>query len=171
MGKIVFILGGARSGKSAYALELAKKHKRVAFIATCQALDKEMASRIELHKKSRPKHWDTLEEPKDIKAIVGKVKDKYDCIIIDCLTLFISNLLLSGSSKAAIEKIINDLIPALKRINCMVIIVSNEVGMGIVPDNKLSRDFRDISGRVNQIVAREAGKVILTAAGLPLKIK
>ncbi len=171
MSKIIFILGGARSGKSSFALELAKKHKRVAFIATCQALDCEMAKRIKLHKKSRPRHWDTLEEPKDIEAILNKISDKYDCIIIDCLTLLISNLILSGLTKKSIEEKINKLMFALKKINCRVIVVSNEVGLGIVPDNKLARDFRDISGRINQVVAKEADRVIFMVSGLPVKIK
>ena len=171
MNEITFILGGARSGKSSYALSVAKKYKKVAFIATCEALDNEMTKRIKLHKESRPKHWDTFEEPKDIEGTLKKLINKYDCIVIDCLTLFISNLFLSGFNKDAIEKKISKLIAALKKINCRIILVSNEVGMGIVPDNKLGRDFRDLAGRVNQMVAKNADKVFFIVAGIPLKIK
>ena len=141
MKKITFILGGARSGKSSYVLELARKYKKVAFIATCQALDKEMAKRIKLHKESRPKDWDTFEEPKEIEATLKKLTNKYDCIVIDCLTLLVSNLFLSGLNKKTIEKKISKLMAVLKKVNCRAIVVSNEVGMGIVPDNKIARDF------------------------------
>ena len=171
MKKITFILGGARSGKSTYALELARKYKKVAFIATCEALDKEMAKRIRLHKESRPRHWDTFEEPKEIEATLKKLTNKYDCIVIDCLTLLVSNLFLSGLNKKTIEEKISKLIAALKKVNCRVMLVSNEVGMGIVPDNKMARDFRDVAGRANQIVAAEANEVFFMTAGLPLKIK
>ena len=171
MKKITFILGGARSGKSTYALELARKYKKVAFIATCEALDKEMAKRIRLHKESRPKYWDTFEEPKEIETTLKKLVNKYDCIVIDCLTLLVSNLFLCGLNKDAIEEKISKLISALKKINCRVILVSNEVGMGIVPDNKLARDFRDVAGWINQIVARESDDVIFMVSGIPWRIK
>jgi len=170
MKNITFILGGARSGKSTHALELARKYKKVAFIATCEPLDREMANRIKLHKKSRPKHWDTFEEPKDIEATL-KLINKYDCLVIDCLTLFVSNLFLSGLNKKTIEDKITKLMVGLKKVNCRIILVSNEVGMGIVPENKMARDFRDIAGRVNQIAAAAANEVFLMTAGLPLKIK
>jgi adenosylcobinamide kinase/adenosylcobinamide-phosphate guanylyltransferase len=171
MKKITLILGGARSGKSSYALELARKYKKVAFIATCQALDKEMAKRIKLHKESRPKDWDTFEEPKEVEAILKKLTNKYECIVIDCLTLLVSNLFLSGLNKKTIEDKISKLVAVLKRVNCRVIMVSNEVGLGIVPDNKMARDFRDVAGRVNQIIAAEADEVFFMAAGLSIKIK
>lgn len=171
MGKLIFILGGARSGKSSFALEIAKKCKRVVFVATAQALDREMVKRIKLHKESRPGHWDTIEEPRNIEAVLKKIKNKYDCVIIDCLTLLISNLILSGLAQEAIKGKINKLMLVFKKINCKVIVVSNEVGFGIVPDNKLGRDFRDMSGKINQIVAKESDRVIFMVAGLPLKIK
>jgi len=171
MKKITFILGGARSGKSNYALELAKKYKKVAFIATCETLDKEMSKRIKLHKESRPRHWDTFEEPKDIEATLKKLTNKYDCIVIDCLTLLVSNLFLSGLSQKLIEDTINKLVPMIKKINCKVIIVSNEVGMGIVPGNELGRNFRDVAGRVNQIIAKGCDNVIFMVSGIPWRIK
>lgn len=172
MAKITFILGGARSGKSTYALELAKNSGvSVAFIATCQGLDKEMASRIASHKGSRPGHWRTFEEPRDIGKILEKINGKFECVIIDCMTLLVSNLMLAGYDRDLIEKRIGDMMKALKNINAKTIIVSNEVGLGIVPKNKLGRDFRDIAGRINQIVAGKADEVIFMVSGIPAKIK
>ena len=171
MAKITLILGGARSGKSTFALSLAKKQKRVAFIATCQALDKEMKKRIKLHKESRPKHWQTFEEPKELASLLVKISNTFDCIVIDCLTLLASNLILAGQKEKDITENFKVLLAQLKKEKTRVIIVSNEVGLGVVPANKLSRDFRDITGRLNQVVAQEADHVFFIAAGLPLKIK
>lgn len=171
MGKITLVLGGARSGKSTYALSLAKKQKKVAFIATCQALDKEMAKRIEMHKKSRPKHWQTFEESRDLGALLSKMGNTFDCIIIDCLTLLVSNLILSGDTEKDVLNKFEEFLAQLQNKKAKVIIVSNEVGLGIVPATKLGRDFRDIAGKVNQIVAREANKVLFMVAGLPVDIK
>jgi adenosylcobinamide kinase/adenosylcobinamide-phosphate guanylyltransferase len=171
MSKITFILGGARSGKSTHALELAKKYKQVAFIATCQALDIEMEQRIGLHRKNRPQHWKTFEEEKDIALALKKTGNKFDCIIIDCLTLLISNLLLSGSSENLIEDKINKTIPIIRKLKGKVIIVSNEVGLGIVPNTRLGRDFRDIAGKINQIVAKNSDEVFFMISGIPWRIK
>lgn len=171
MNKITLILGGARSGKSTYALKLADKYKEVAFVATCQALDKEMEDRIKLHKRARPKHWQSFEEPKDLDLLLKKIPDVFNCIVIDCLTLLVSNLLLSGGNQKEIEDKIKKILLVLKDKKTQVIIVANEVGLGIVPENKLAREFRDIAGRVNQLVARQADEVWFIAAGLPLKIK
>ena len=171
VNKITFILGGARSGKSTYALKLAKKYEKVAFIATCQGLDKEMRRRISLHKETRPKHWETFEEPKDLAKLANKIDNKFDCILIDCLTLLVSNLNLSGVKGKQVFKEIEKLFFVLTKKKVNVIIVSNEVGLGVVPASKLGRNFRDIAGKVNQIAAQQAGKVFFMAAGLPLKIK
>ncbi|MGB4521568.1 MAG: bifunctional adenosylcobinamide kinase/adenosylcobinamide-phosphate guanylyltransferase [Candidatus Omnitrophota bacterium] len=171
MGKITFILGGTRSGKSAYALGLAKKYRSVAFIATCQALDNEMTRRIKLHKASRPKHWETFEESRDVASLLKKMNNKFDCIIIDCLTLLVSNLLLDSESVKLIESRIEKMLANLKSKNAHALIVSNEVGLGLVPANKLGRDFRDITGKVNQIVAIRADEVFFMASGIPLKLK
>lgn len=171
MGKVTFILGGSRSGKSSYALELAKKYKRVAFIATCQPKDLEMKRRIRLHKKLRPAYWQTFEEFQDIPALLKKIGLKFDLIIIDCLTLWVSNLLLEGLKETAIEDKAKRMAILLKKSKSQSIIVSNEVGLGIVPQNKLSRNFRDIAGRVNQIVAENSDAVFFMFSGIPLKIK
>jgi adenosylcobinamide kinase/adenosylcobinamide-phosphate guanylyltransferase len=171
MGKITFILGGARSGKSRYALEVALKYGKVAFIATCQPLDDEMKMRIHTHKKHRPKSWQTFEEPQDIYGLLKKIKSKFELIIIECLTLWVSNLLLKGAKEKEIISKLDRAIDSLKKSKAESIIVSNEVGLGIVPKNKLSRDFRDIAGKLNQLVAKDADEVILMVSGLPIKIK
>ncbi|MBU1998802.1 MAG: bifunctional adenosylcobinamide kinase/adenosylcobinamide-phosphate guanylyltransferase [Candidatus Omnitrophota bacterium] len=171
MGKITFILGGARSGKSSFAINLAKKYKRVCFIATCQPKDAEMKRRIGLHKKNRPKEWQTIEEYKNIEKAITKVDPHTQCLIIDCLTLFISNLFLAKGKEKVIEEKIKQLLKVLKKVKARVIIVSNEVGLGVVPASKLGRDFRDIAGRVNQIVAIQADKVVFMVSGLPLIIR
>ena len=171
MNKITLILGGARSGKSTYALSLAKKQNKVAFIATCQGLDKEMEQRIKLHKEARPKHWQTFEEPKELEALLGKIGNTFDCIIIDCLTLLVSNLILSGDKERDIFNKFTAILVQLEKKKAKVIIVSNEVGLGVVPVSKLGRDFRDITGRLNQLVVSYADEVFFIVAGLPLKIK
>ena len=172
MDKIIFILGGARSGKSTYAVELAKKYdKKVAFIATCLPLDKEMRQRVELHKKKRPPYWKTFQEPNDLAALVKKINCKFNVIIIDCLTLLISNLLSGNLDDNAIEQIIDKLLKTLKMAKCKSIIVSNEVGLGIVPKNRLARRFRDLAGRINQLVAQKADVVFFMVAGIPRRIK
>jgi len=171
MGKITFILGGVRSGKSRYGVGLAKKGKQIAFLATAQALDKEMKQRISKHKKERPKNWVTFEEPRNIAAAVKKISGKFDVILIDCLTLWVSNCLLGGMSIKLIEKEIEELLFAGKKSSAQVILVSNEVGLGVVPDNKLARDFRDLAGRVNQITAQYADTVVFMVAGIPMVVK
>jgi len=172
MGKITFILGGARSGKSQYALRLADgKRARVAFIATCLPLDEEMKERVSLHKKTRPASWKTFEETLDITPLLKQIGFEFDVIIIDCLTIWVSNLLLKGFEKKAIENKVDEMMDTLRGIKGNPIIVSNEVGLGIVPENKLARDFRDVAGRANQIVADKSKEVFFMAAGLPLQIK
>ncbi len=170
MGKITLILGGARSGKSTYALRLAAR-KDTAFVATCQGLDKEMRERIRLHKLKRPKHWQTIEEPYALPEAVSKISNKFGCLIIDCLTLWVSNLILKKKPLRYIEDEIIRTIKLLKKSKAKAIIVSNEVGLGIVPGNKLSRDFRDIAGKVNQIVAGGADEVVFMVSGIPWRIK
>ena len=171
MNKITLIIGGARSGKSSYALRLAKKYKKVAFIATCLGLDKEMRERIKLHKESRPKYWETFEEPKELAGLISKLNNGFDCILIDCLTLLVSNLILSQSTQEQIFKKIEELLLVLSKKKVKIILVSNEVGLGLVPVNKLGRDFRDVAGRVNQMVAKNAEEVFFIISGIALKIK
>ena len=115
MGKIIFISGGARSGKSRYDVKLIGRDKNVAFIATCQPLDKEMAKRIDLHKKARPRYWQTFEEPQNVSALLEKIKGKYEWILIDCLTLLVSNLLLKRIKEDAIKGKVNKILSILKK--------------------------------------------------------
>ncbi len=171
---LIFITGGARSGKSTLAVQLAKNLEgKVAFIATAQAGDDEMAERISKHKSSRPKGWRTFEEPLDIPAVIAKAYN-YDIIIIDCLTILVSNLLLENDSKNDDDEILSRIVELseIARYTAgTMIIVSNEVGMGIVPDNQLARRFRDLAGRANQIIAESADEVYICFSGIPVKIK
>jgi adenosylcobinamide kinase/adenosylcobinamide-phosphate guanylyltransferase len=173
MGKITFVIGGARSGKSHFALKLAKEEKarNVAFIATCEALDLEMEKRITCHKKNRPKYWQTFEEVKDISGLLKKICNKFELILIDCLTLLTSNLLLNNFKEDDIEDEIRKILSILKKTKAKSIIVSNEVGLGIVPNNKLGRDYRDITGRINQLVAEKSNEVFFLVSGIPWRIK
>ncbi len=171
--EIIFILGGVRSGKSRHALKLAEAFgDRRLFVATAQALDQEMAVRIENHKKQRGDRWETAEEPVELVQILSEVQNRYDVILIDCLTLWVSNLLgVYGEAQGEIEDHIQDLIDCLGRSGTPVIVVSNEVGMGIVPDNPLARAFRDLAGMLNREVARVAGRVVFMVAGIPVVVK
>ena len=172
MGKITFILGGARSGKSQFALNLAKKtSKAVIFIATAIASDKEMRERIKLHRKNRPSYWKTIEEPKKLSSLIRGSPKKTELIIIDCMTIFISNLLLEGKSDHYVEGEISSILKTLGKSGFNSLIVSNEVGMGIVPDNPLARRFRDLAGKINQSIAKASNEVYFIVSGLALKIK
>lgn len=172
MKKFIFILGGARSGKSSYAVDLAKKlRKRTAFIATCTSPDTEMKKRIKTHKESRPRHWRLIEEGKDINSVLINLKNKYETILVDCLGLWISNLLAENLVDKEIKKEIAELIKSISESKAVVVLVSNEVGAGIVPDNPLARRFRDLLGLANQMVAKKADEVIFMQSGIPMIIK
>ncbi|MCQ9207676.1 MAG: bifunctional adenosylcobinamide kinase/adenosylcobinamide-phosphate guanylyltransferase [Omnitrophica bacterium] len=171
-GKFTFIMGGARSGKSRYAQELAKKiGKKVAFIATCNPGDEEMVKRISLHKKSRPRNWKIIEEPKNIKSALLKLKNKFDVVIIDCLGILVSNFLSNNLKETEIKKEIKSITHILAKSKFAPIVVSNEVGGGIVPDNPLARNFRDILGIANQVMAQYADRVYVMQAGIAMRIK
>jgi len=172
MGNITFVVGGARSGKSSYALTEAKKYgKRVAFVATAAAGDDEMRTRIRMHKKVRPLHWKTFEETKNLNSTLQSLGGRFDSVLIDCLSLWVSNLLLEGKSAAAIKKEMRRVLKTLRAASYRSLLVSNEVGLGIVPDNALGRQFRDIAGAVNQLAAQKADEVFFMISGVPLKIK
>ncbi len=172
MGKIVFITGGARSGKSKFALKLAKKFgKNVIFLATALPKDKEMAERVKIHQESRPRNWKTIVEEKNILKVIKGIKRSFcHLLIIDCLTLFISNLLLSDEKEERILKEIKAIVKLLQKAKYTTIIVSNEVGDGVVPANDIARRFRDLAGSANQTVAEKADEVYLVVAGIPIKI-
>ncbi len=171
---VIFITGGARSGKSSFALRLAQNiGGKVTFIATAQAGDAEMLKRIQIHRQDRPEDWATIEEPFDVASAIDSVKGN-DVVIVDCITLLISNLLCSTEDfddNLWIIKEIERLIRSAKEFIGTVIIISNEVGMGIVPENRLAREFRDIAGRANQIIASYADQVYVCFSGIPVLIK
>ncbi len=168
---ITFVLGGARSGKSRYALNLAENHSgSKAYIATATALDEEMRERIERHKQERSGEWITFEEPVNIPSLISNINRNYDVILLDCLTLWLSNILLSEKDvEIEIKRLIDVLFTS--RNASSIFIVSNEVGTGIVPENALSRRFRDIAGFTNQKIAEIADEVYFVIAGIPLRIK
>ena len=211
MGNTLFIIGGARSGKSSYALELGSGFPgRKGFIATAEAFDEEMKGRISLHQKTRPMEWETIEEPVDIGKRLQDIAGLYDVVIVVCLTLWLSNMLGReedseppkenenpplppfrkgagfpllrsiatgrggfdrGFSDERIKAEIEHLTSVLKDVSCKVIVVSNEVGLGIVPENKIARLFRDLGGLMNQKVASVADEVYLVTCGIPMRIK
>jgi adenosylcobinamide kinase/adenosylcobinamide-phosphate guanylyltransferase len=172
MSRITFIIGGARSGKSSYALARASEIPgSKVYVATAQAFDDEMKERIEKHRKERGKEWDTYEEPLRLSNALKTVSRTYRAVVIDCLTLWLSNLLCSDADVArATDAFVESLHTAADE-PAHVFIVSNEVGMGIVPDNEMARKFRDMAGKLNQRVAGVADEVYLLAAGLPLRLK
>jgi adenosylcobinamide kinase/adenosylcobinamide-phosphate guanylyltransferase len=170
--KIYFITGGARSGKSAFAESLAKgiTGKR-AYIATAQALDAEMAVRIQRHQEQRGVAWDTYEEPLAVAELIKKLSGCYQLALLDCLTLWLSNVIAHEDGENAVSSRSDELVGAIKSFEGSCIVVSNEVGLGIVPDNPLARIFRDFAGILNQRMARVADDVYFMAAGIPVKIK
>jgi adenosylcobinamide kinase/adenosylcobinamide-phosphate guanylyltransferase len=173
---ITFLLGGARSGKSTFAQEIAAKlGEKVLFIATGEPLDDEMQTRIEEHKKNRPKNWQTIEAPRNIGMILKDQINDVQVVIIDCLTLLVSNLIGDEVDYSEDERNvmgeINELIVIMDASPASFIIVSNEVGLGLVPDTKLGRIYRDLLGKVNQLIVQHANRVYLMTAGIPIKIK
>jgi len=178
-GKLIFIIGGARSGKSNFAEKIAAKaNQEVAYIATGQPLDDEMKIRIKKHKDRRPINWETYEEPIEVRELVSRLGLEKEVILIDCLTLLTSNLLLREEDKVEDQKWQEEILLEIKRlaeisykVPAQVIIVSNEVGMGLVPDNPLGRVYRDILGKANSIIVDKADEVFMMVSGISLKIK
>lgn len=174
MGRITLITGGSRSGKSARALMLADADpswKRRYFVATAEALDDEMRARIAHHRANRSASFITVEAPIDLRETIVNLHGQADLAVIDCLTLWIANLLGGERSDEAIVAEGAALATALEAAPFPTIVVSGEVGSGIVPDNPLARRFRDLLGWTNQTIAREASELILMTAGYPLRLK
>ncbi len=172
MGEIIFVLGGARSGKSSFAESLAKESSdNVAYVATYvpYTTDEEMKERINHHQKSRPSFWKNYEEGYSIAPLLKNIDS--EVIVIDCMTIYTSNLMLADKTEEDIKSNVGQMISSLKDVDYKAIIVANEVGLGVVPETPLGRKFRDIAGRVNQSIAKEADSVYFTAAGIPLKMK
>lgn len=171
---ITLILGGARSGKSRHAEELAKHAEQtgrhIVYVATAQACDDEMAQRITRHQSERPNHWQTIEESHHLAQVLGQFDDKNTLILVDCLTLWLSNLLcLNDEQKFKQYKV--QFLHALTQTHAEVILVSNETGLGVVPMGQLTRQFVDESGFLHQQIAKLADNVVFCVAGLPMVLK
>jgi adenosylcobinamide kinase/adenosylcobinamide-phosphate guanylyltransferase len=166
---VALIGGGARSGKSRFAMEYAERRfERPALVATAEALDEEMAERIARHQAERDPHWNTIEEPIDIVSAIGQHAHRFDGFVVDCLTLWLSNVLLADAPGA--EQAMESLVAGLQAAP-EVVLVTNEVGCGIVPENALARRFRDLAGTLNRRFAAVAGDVYWMAFGIPLKVR
>jgi adenosylcobinamide kinase/adenosylcobinamide-phosphate guanylyltransferase len=171
VGELTFITGGARSGKSSFALgEASSRAGKRLFVATLEPRDEEMRLRAELHRAERGPGWDTREEPLGLAAALVEAREGYDVCVVDCLTLWLSNVVHAGRDvEGEIARLVSALQGARERL--AVYAVSNEVGMGIVPENGLARRFRDYAGLLNQKVAAAADGVYLMASGIPVRIK
>jgi adenosylcobinamide kinase / adenosylcobinamide-phosphate guanylyltransferase len=167
----VLVLGGARSGKSSWALEYVEHfYNSYMFLATAEVMDEEMAHRVHLHREVRGPKWQLREEPLEIAKILESGDCAVEAVLIDCVTIWLSNVLLKkGEEKVPVYQ--NTLLEALARSDQSVIIVSNEVGSGIVPEHPLGRQYRDMAGSLNQKLAAVADKVVMTVAGLPIFLK
>jgi adenosylcobinamide kinase/adenosylcobinamide-phosphate guanylyltransferase len=167
--RLTLVIGGARSGKSHFAESLATAQPAPwVYVATAEAHDDEMADRIAHHQRRRAEGWSTIEAPHDLAGVVLAPHPGASVLLVDCLTLWLTNVMLGGGDVEAEQA---RLLDALASATVPVIAVSNEVGMGIVPDNALARAFRDAQGRLNAAVARQADRAVLMAAGLPLTLK
>lgn len=175
MKQLTLILGGARAGKSAFAARLAAQHKKVLFVATAEARDAEMRRKIAAHQASRPKAWATLEEPVALVQALRAHKGRHEVVLLDCLTLWVSNLLLTRGplkeKEMAIQTETARLLECYRAGSAGWIVVSNEVGLGVVPPTRLGRVYRDVLGRVNQLFAAEADRVYLVVAGIPMAVR
>lgn len=180
---MILVTGGARSGKSRHAEALIADSPQVLYIATSQIFDEEMAARIQHHRDGRPPHWRTAECWRHIDALITPDNAPEEAILLECITTMVTNLLFAmggdtdpdnwdyAAMEQAIEDEIRTLIDACQRCPAQVVLVTNEVGMGIVPENRLARHFRDIAGRVNQRLAAAADEVWLVVSGIGVKIK
>lgn len=172
MNRITFVIGGCRSGKSGHAQALAEQIEgKKIYLATCVPHDDEMAERVRRHQAQRDARWETLEEPVELAGAIADHSGEYNVILVDCLTLWTSNLLLSPDKAPELDAACRDLVQSLKSARCPVILVSNEVGTGIVPENELARRYRDEAGWVNQKIAASADRVVWMVAGIPVTIK
>ena len=174
MAELILLLGGARAGKSTFALQLAEERASgtvVSFIATAQALDDEMVHRIERHRTERSPKWITIEEPYQLDEALLQTKNS-SVVIVDCLTLFVSNWMMRVENESecqqSVQEVSERFLSLVKGESKTVICVSNEVGLGVVPGTNMGRSFRDLLGRVNQQVAEVATEVYLLVAGIPM---
>ena len=170
-GSFTFVVGGARSGKSSFAMRLGESmgSPRL-YIATAEPLDAEMEERIRRHREERSGRWETVEERRDVAAGVERAAG-YSVVLIDCLTLWLTNLLMDGLDDLAVVEEAEGLVEAIRGAGANVVAVSNEVGLGIVPPDPISRRFRDLSGTMNQMLSAAATEAYFVASGMPLKLK
>jgi adenosylcobinamide kinase/adenosylcobinamide-phosphate guanylyltransferase len=169
--RIILVTGAARSGKSQYAeRRCGEMGGSRLYIATAESKDEEMSERIAEHQRRRGREWTTIEEPLELTETLIAQRGKMDCVLVDCLTLWISNLLIGRDGRHALEKV-EQLIATLPGLDFGIVLVTNEVGWGIVPDNPLAREFRDLTGRTNQRIAQAADEVILMVAGVAMTVK
>jgi adenosylcobinamide kinase/adenosylcobinamide-phosphate guanylyltransferase len=171
--KITFVIGGCRSGKSRYALTLAEGRQREprVYVATCRPEDEEMRRRAAAHQAERGDRWITEEVPVHLPEALWSLRQTAGVVLVDCLTLWVSNLMLAAEEPEAASGAAEQLVSALGPEGCPVVVVSNEVGTGIVPENRLARQYRDLVGAVNQKVAACADTVVLMVAGIPVVVK
>lgn len=171
MSQVTLVTGGGRSGKSRYALQLAARHDRRAFIATAEPSDEEMRRRIELHRRARGDSYITVEEPLDPAAAVLSLRGRADVAVLDCLTVWLGNLMHHEDTADGEYRQVRNLLDMVEEPLLDLVLVTNEVGMGIIPANAMAREFRDLAGRVNQEVARRAANVVLMVSGIPVVVK
>lgn len=186
MAEIILVTGGARSGKSGYSESLAKNlGENILYIATAIPFDGEMKNRIAKHQKTRPKSWETYEGYEDLYKKILTCGEKYDGILLDCITVMITNIMFGHKNfdennisldimdeiELHIKKQLSALMEVVKDVNVPLIMVTNEVGSGIVPESKIGRVFRDLAGRINQFIAQQADSVYLLVSGIPVKVK
>ena len=168
---LILVMGGTRSGKSSWALSYAEQRFRpLVFIATAEVKDEEMAERVRLHRESRGPAWELIEEPLEIDRVLRTGCAQAGAVLIDCITIWLSNVLLKRG-RDEVQAHADRLTEALMRRKQTVILVSNEVGMGIVPEHPLGREFRDLAGGLNQQIAAIADRVVLMVAGIPVNVK
>jgi adenosylcobinamide kinase / adenosylcobinamide-phosphate guanylyltransferase len=168
---VTLVLGGARSGKSRYAQELASAYRKVVFVATAQPGDSEMRRKIAAHRRQRPAAWKTVEAPDNLDRVIQEESLGADVLVIDCLTLYLANLMGSNGARRGVRLRIQQLCKAIQRSRASMILVSNEVGSGIVPAFRTGRDYRDFLGELNQKIAGLADRVVLMVAGFPINVK
>ncbi len=185
MGKLIFITGGARSGKSTFAEQKAEQFgDKVLYVATAKRVDQEMEQRIVRHRLRRPAGWETFEGYKNLDSELEGIISEKSAVLLDCITILITNLMLEESldwdslSRERVEGIENTILHQVERLISLAkmssvpfILVSNEVGLGLVPPTAMGRDFRDIAGRMNQLIARTADEVYFCVSGIPMRIK
>jgi adenosylcobinamide kinase/adenosylcobinamide-phosphate guanylyltransferase len=191
MGKLTLILGGARSGKSSYAERRAKElgGDSVLYVATSETKDEEMVERVEKHRSERPSAWGTVEAPRNVAQALRRGRSGEKVVLLDCMTFLVANHLMEAAApeddpfdipssdpfdaeiEATVVAEVESLIKYLQEVDIEILVVSNEVGLGVVPPYELGRAYRDILGRANQILARHANEVLLFVAGIPMKVK